>query len=153
MPAQQCYNVVMLALCVLLATTTVDVLPLDELHRRSDVVARVKVVGVEETPRARFTTLVIERSFKGEGERVVLFQPLYRGSLVAGGYDFKRGDVRIIFLARHGRFVVQMAPGLGVFKVNGGVREDVGDVVDMMTSRPPLARTFADENAFARALK
>ena len=159
------YTSLMLALCVFLAATTTDVLPLDELARRSDVIAEVRVashddVALPNGARARITTLIVERAMKGAhtSDRLTLFQPLVGGALVDGAYAFRDGDVRVVFFARKTgapELVLQMAPGLGVFTIdarNGSLSEDVGDVVDLMSGVRPRARAFADRAAFMRAL-
>jgi len=146
-------------------------LPIDELARRSDVIAEVRVASQRDVTspsgaRVRLTELIVDDAWKGarRTERLTLFQPIVGGALVDGAHAFKIGDVRVVFLARKTgapELVLQMAPGLGVFTIDpaaaatGGalLREDVGDVVDIVTGAHPRPRTFATRQTFVSALR
>lgn len=137
--------------------TTVDLPSLDELCRRSEVIARVRVLeqqvehaGPGQRGRARsWTTLVVLDAVAGAtaGERLVLYQP-GDGTSGAGGVlgqpRHRPGDDVVVFLARarvRGRdVVIHRGLGYGVYDVDadGALSERAADVARVPSPAGPL---------------
>ncbi|OGQ25966.1 MAG: hypothetical protein A2138_00735 [Deltaproteobacteria bacterium RBG_16_71_12] len=153
--------------------TTVELPSFDELVRRSEVIARVRVIEQRvERPvagaaagRARtWTTLVVTDALAGAvvAERLVLFQPGDASTNAAGvvGQPVHRvGDDVVLFLARvrvHGRdAVIHRGLGYGIYDVgvDGVLVERAADVARVPSSAGSLPARLPSLTALHDAVR
>jgi hypothetical protein len=164
---------ILLALALLAApaalASVVEVLPVDVMAARSDVVVRARVVDRRvEQDGDRFltwTTLVVEEPLKGArvGEALVVMQP---GALledtggqarwIQGQPRYRVGDDVVFFGVRHEvngiPAVVHLSLGVGTFAWKDGALEEIVDGVIDVSGRAPVARRFASVAALRNAI-